>query len=131
MRDPRSGLMHAHLDCTRMLHCEPLSLPTVWSPREPANLHTAAPPHAAHSTLRGTIPSAHWAHRANEEASAPKTPTNLGGDSTNHLQGGAAGRGDPYDSGNRRRPTGPQHMQSVHEFFYLRERIPILGGDFI
>ena len=58
-----------------MPNCEPF-LPTVWSLREPANLHTAAPPPAAHSTLREMIPNANWAHRATEETSAPKTPTN-------------------------------------------------------
>ena len=59
-----------------MLHCEPIFARCLVSPR--ASLHrTAAPPLAAHSTLRGMIPSANWAHRATEETSAPKTPTNL------------------------------------------------------
>ena len=69
------------------------------------------PPHTALSG--GTIPSVNWAHRATEETSAPKTPTKLGGDSTTHLQGGAAGRGDPNDSGNRRRPSGPQQSRRL------------------
>ena len=116
MRDPRSGLTHAHLTCTRMPPCEPF-LPTVWSLREPANLHTAAPPPATHNTLRGTIPSVTRAHRAKEETSAPIQPTDRGGDSTSHIPGSAAGRGEPRDSGNQRRPTGLQHHQpSVVDF---------------